>query len=437
MEPRERHDGGEAGRGRSLAPPADGADLDRLRTRIEGLRPRLSTPVGEPAEPPAKAPPKKDRVQRTWRRDAAALVVVFMATRVILTVIGLVSRDLVPGPVVRPRPVGVGPSFSSLPFLDVWAEWDSSWYLSIAKFGYDALPQEGPYANYAFFPLYPLLARSVGWLTGGPFVGGLVVSNAAFLLACTFLYRLVVLDHDEETARRAVKYLFAAPAAFVFSAMLTESLFLALAVMCFYFARTKRWWAVGVLGFLLALSRGPGLLVAIPLLWTYLRQCRFSLRRVRPDVLWLALFPAGVWVFMAINEAVTGDALAFTHIQVTAWGHRAQNPVVALWRAVSGDNPVHRFNGWYTVCVLTFGLVLLRRLGTAYGLFVLVSVLPPMSYGAWEAMTRYTVVAFPLYVVAARFTNEKPRLDQAVTIGLVLLQGFLMSQWANNGPLVI
>jgi hypothetical protein len=277
----------------------------------------------------------------------------------------------------------------------------------------------------------------VGWFAGGPFIGGLVVSNVAFLVACVFLYRLVGLDTDASTARRAVRYLFAAPASFLFSAMLTESTFLALSVMCFYFARTRRWGAVGVVGFLLALSRAPGVLVVIPLLWMYGRQRGFSLRRARPDVLWLALFPAGLLVFMAVNEVVTGDALAFAHIQVTAWGHRLQNPLSSLWRNLSGENSFWRFNAWYLLGVLALTVAFLRRLGTHYVLFVLIVVLPPMSYGVWYSMVRYTAVLFPLCIVAARVTGGRPRLDLAVTIALVLLQGFLMSQWANNSVLVV
>jgi hypothetical protein len=385
----------------------------------------------------AEAAPQRGRVAQPWRRELLGLVVLFVVTRSALVGVGLFSRDLVPGPVVHPQPLGIGTSYSSHAFLDLWGQWDTSWYLSIAEDGYKSVPLQGPFANYAFFPLYPLLARWVGWFVGGPFIGGLVVSNVAFLVACVFLYRLVALDADVTTARRTVTYLFAAPGAFLFSAMLTESTFLALSVMCFYFARTDRWGAVGLLGFLLALSRAPGVLVVVPLLWMYGKRRGFSLRRARPDALWLALFPAGLLVFMAVNEAVTGDALAFTNIQITAWGHRLQNPFLSLWRNLSGENYLWRFNAWYVLGVFGLTVALLKRLGTTYLLFVLVAVLPPLTYGVWYSMVRYTVVVFPLYMAGARATAGRPHLDQAVVIALALLQGFLMSQWVNNGLIVI
>ena len=436
MKPPRRFDEGVMGPSRSRS-PHDGADLDGLGARIAELRGRLlpepapRRPVREGAAPPAPE-------ERQWGREVVGVVVLFVATRLVLTAIGLVSRELVPGPVVHPRPLAVGPTFSSYAFLDIWGEWDTSWYLSIARYGYQPMPLDGALANYGFFPLYPLLARWVGWFVGSPFIGGLIVSNAAFAVACAYLYRLMAIDDDLETARRAVKYLFAAPAAFLFSAMLTESLYLALVVMCFYYARTGRWWAVGVAGFLLTLTRGPGVFVALPLLWVYLEQRGFSLRRVRLDALWLVALPAGVGVFMLFNWELTGDPLAFAHIQFTGWGHHLRNPLSALWQAVSGDNVFLSFNAWYIIGVLVLILISLRRLGVAYALFALISALMPLLYSLpTGSMTRYTVVIFPLYVVAARFTDGRPGVDQAITIASALLQGFLMSQWANNSLLVV
>jgi hypothetical protein len=418
MKHRPRSDQGETAGARALAPQP--------------------TPAPEPrAVVTEEAAEEHERVARPWQRDAVGLITVFVVTRIVLTAIALVARELGPGPVLRPRPLGVGGPYSEAEFLDVWGAWDSSWYLSIALYGYKPMPVEGALANYGFFPLYPLLARVVGSMVGGAYMGGLVVSNAAFLVACVFLYRLVALDDDVGTARRAVKYLFAAPGAFLFSAMLTESLYLALVLMCFYFGRTRRWWAVGLLGFPLALTRGPGVFAVIPLAWMYLGQHGFSPRRVRLDVLWLALFPAGVWVFMVVNELVTGDAMSFTRIQVTGWGHHLQNPVSALAAAISGD-VFSRFNGWYMTGVVVLTFALLMRFGAVYALFVLISVLVPLFYGVpWSAMVRYSVVIFPFYIVAARLTVRRPGLDQAVTVALALLQGFLMSQWANNSLLLI
>ena len=414
------------------------SDLDRLAARIADLRVRYLAEDLAPKEPVIEARPEPASGERPHQRNGSDLVVLFLVTRVALVAIGLASRALMPGPVVHPRPLGVGPTFSSFSFLDLWGQWDTSWYVSIAEHGYKPEPLEGALANYGFFPLYPLLARWVGWTVDSPYIGGLIVSNAAFLVACVYLYRLVTIEDDVETARRTVKYLFAAPAAFLFSAMLSESLYLALVVMCFYFARARRWWAVGLSGFLLALSRGPGFLAVAPLLWMYLEQRGFSRRRIRPDVLWLTLLPAAVGVFMLFNWDLTGDPLSFARIQLTGWGHHLRNPFSALWGAVTGGDAVLSFNGWYMIGVLVVIVLSLRTLGAAYGSFALISALTPLLYSVpGGSMARYTVVIFPLYIVAARLTRHRPGLDQGVTIALAVLQGFLMGHWVHNSLLVV
>ena len=178
--------------------------------------------------------------------------------------------------------------------------------------------------------------------------------------------------------------------------------------------------------------------LALPLLWVYLEQRRFSLRRLRPDGLWLALLPAGLGVFVLFNWELTGDPLAFAHIQLTGWGHHLQNPLSALWRGMTGGDVFVSFNSWYMAVVLALTLAAVRKLGVAYALFALMSVVLPLVYSVpGGSMVRYTVVIFPLYVVAASAIRGRPGLDQAVTVASALLQGFLMSQWVNNSLLVI
>ena len=71
--------------------------------------------------------------------------------------------------------------------VDVWARWDSDWYLRIAESGYD-----WPSSTPAFFPLYPLLVGGLGRLLDDHFLlAGLVISLVACAVAFVLLYRLV------------------------------------------------------------------------------------------------------------------------------------------------------------------------------------------------------------------------------------------------------
>ena len=91
--------------------------------------------------------------------------------------------------------------------IDVWARWDSDWFLRIAEHGY-AWPSSTP----AFFPLYPLLVAGLGRLCSGHAVlAGVVVSLAAGAAAFALLYRLTLDRLGEDVARRTVVFLAPSP----------------------------------------------------------------------------------------------------------------------------------------------------------------------------------------------------------------------------------
>ena len=157
------------------------------------------------------------------------------------------------------------------------ARWDASWYLVIAHYGYR--PDLGPFtaSRSAFFPLYPLGLRGLSDLGLPPVLAGVLISLVAFALALYGIHRLVTLDlhlAHPSTARLAVLLTAFAPMAFFFSAVYTESLYLALSVGVFWFARHGRWMWVGLLGALAAATRSTGVLLVLPALLLYLHGPR-------------------------------------------------------------------------------------------------------------------------------------------------------------------
>ncbi|MGH3146802.1 MAG: mannosyltransferase family protein, partial [Rubrobacter sp.] len=114
--------------------------------------------------------------------------------------------------------------------LNIWAHWDGVWYVQIATEGYAA---HAP-ASTAFFPLYPLLVRSLAELFGGPIslgavsLWGTLLSLTALPFALYFVYRIAEDGWGEGVARGAVVALAFFPTAFFLNAAYTESLFLAL-----------------------------------------------------------------------------------------------------------------------------------------------------------------------------------------------------------------
>ena len=150
------------------------------------------------------------------------------------------------------------------------ARWDGAWYLWIAHYGYEPAMGAATAQRAAFFPLYPLALRGVSELGIPAILAGVLVSVAALGLALYGIHRLATLElRGRGVARTAVLVMAFAPMAFFFSAVYSESLYLALSVGVFWAARHGRWWLVGVLGALAGATRSAGIVLLVPALILY------------------------------------------------------------------------------------------------------------------------------------------------------------------------
>jgi hypothetical protein len=370
-------------------------------------------------------------------RELAFILGLIVVTRVALTGLGIFLHGL-----------GHLPLAPLENFTDIWNVWDGRLYIDIARDGYSATPLNGQgMANYAFFPLYPLLIRLVTSVVGNYAVAGLLVSNLCLLVACVYLYRYVALDSDADTgtAKRAAKYLILFPMAFLFSAVLTESLFLALSIACLYYARRGNWLFAGLLGFFVPLTRLPGLAILVPLAYEYLRQHvtrpaatrRPDLKGLfKPELIALLLPPVGFGIWVAFNYNLTGDLLGFIRVQSTWGGHFTLPPVELLYRLL--QESAYIFTGAiFTIAALVLMILFYKKVDFGGWLFgALLICIPLFSTQSGYSMLRYLAVVFPLCIIAAKLTKDR-RIDIAFTIALVILQAILMAFWTLWSPLIV
>jgi len=193
----------------------------------------------------------------------------FIVTR--LAIFGVIALSLATVGIDRGLPM----PRNAPPLLAGLLRWDSQHYAYIVEHGYDRV-------RTAFFPLYPLLVKGLSLVIGNVFVAGVVLSNVALLVALGYLYALTRAMHGEATARRAALYLAGAPAAVFFSAMYTESLFIALAAATLYHARKGHWARAACAGALAAATRNTGVVLSTVIVLEALRQGGVSLMLQRP-----------------------------------------------------------------------------------------------------------------------------------------------------------
>ena len=319
-------------------------------------------------------------------------------------------------------------------FTDVWARWDSVFFVRIAEHGYD-------HTSAAFYPLYPGLVALLGRVFFGHYVvAGIVVSLAAALGAFVLLYRIAEERLGADGAQRAVLYLALFPMALFLQAVYSESLYLLLVLAAFVLAERGRFAAAGVVSGLAILTRvtGLALLPALAVLAWRARDRRRAFAGLALAVPVAAAYPLLLW-------QQVGDPWAFWNAQ-DRWHRRlsAAGPFGGIWQALVHWTPSHAdfqhavaVNAESLVALVLFvplAIVAWRRFGAPYGLFAVLSLALPLSYPSarWPLLSlpRFGLVIFPLFLALAALTAGRPRLHTGVVACSGVLLGVAIVQWA-------
>ncbi|HTQ67286.1 MAG TPA: mannosyltransferase family protein [Solirubrobacteraceae bacterium] len=364
------------------------------------------------------------------------------------------------------------------------ARWDSNWYLLIAHYGYH--PALGAYtvSRSAFFPLYPLGLSLISGLGVPPVAAGVLLSVCALAAALYGLHRLTTLElgahGGSDVARIAVYALAFAPMTFFLSAVYSESLYLALSIGLFWSARQGRWGYVGLLGALASATRSTGVVLLVPALILYLygpRRDRPPDRaragigegwrrllpryRVRREVLWLALVPAGLVAYGAYLGAGGGDPLAPLSAQ-GVWSRHFAGPFLATWDGlkaafdgarqlismqrthlyfpVGGEDPFvaasHNLILFAFLAAAVPAVIgVVRRLPLAYGAYVVAALALPLSYPVSSqplmSLPRFLLVLFPLFMWLGDWLVRHPRAQRPMLAGSVALMVVFGAQFAT------
>lgn len=319
------------------------------------------------------------------------------------------------------------------------ARFDSGWYASIARHGYQWDFEAGT-GNIVFFPLYPLLMRALSSASGmSLFLAGSVLSHLFFFAGLLALAAYLGEGPRRPDPAAVVFSMLAWPWAFFLLAVYTESLFLLLAAAALLLARKGAAGATFLFGVLAGLTRLSALALIPPLIWLAVSGRRE--RRVR--LLAAAASPAlGVGMFLTYLGVRYRDALIFLRAERSGWGRSLASPMVLLdpfSRAlenmqrkgfVHAGPLVDLVGPLFLVVALVW---LARRHHVAEALYVGSGALLILLSGDLSSSGRYALVLFPAFRFAASFLRSPRRLPWATLAVLsLLLQLYLIARFVNN-----
>jgi hypothetical protein len=339
-----------------------------------------------------------------------------------------------------------GPHLSLV--FNVFAQWDSGWFIRIAEHGYDVEQSA------SFFPLYPLVVRGVADVLHSTVIAGVLVSVVAAGVAAIAVFKIAQRLVSDAVASDSVLLLALFPFAFVFTAVYSDALFLALASWSFLAALRRQAILAGVLGGLAVATRPTGLALLpalLVLLWPEERTPRSVLRPLA-----LILLPAALGAYALYLHVHFDDAGAFYRSQSVFWLRETPTlgPLQGAWDVLRtakegaaelvlhlpADNGFpggfedsqqrgtwNLLQGLLLVSAAGLTWVAWKRLGAAFGLYstaVIVIVLStPAAVVPLVSVPRFLLADFPLFIALAAVAAPRPRLRLGLIIGFAAVGG--------------
>ena len=224
-----------------------------------------------------------------------------------------------------------------LPVSQALRDWDGNWYLEAAN-GYDyPVVTADPIgtSDIAFFPVFPLLIRTVAAWTGlTPYAAGIVVAGIFGLLAIVTIWLLMNAISGPEVADRTAWLVAFFPGSIALTLVYSEGVMVTAAAACLLALVQRRWWLAGVLGAVASASRPNGIAVAV--------ACGVAaLLALHRDRDWQSLAapvlaPMGFVLYMAWLWFRTGAVDVWFRVQREGWFERVdwgrrQLDEVTLW----------------------------------------------------------------------------------------------------------
>jgi len=324
-----------------------------------------------------------------------------------------------------------------------WANFDGIHYLTIAGEGY---------SNQArFMPFYPILisilnrAVNANTYSSTQLLTAQLISNSAMILSLIFLYKLLILDHSKKTVQKSILYLALFPSAFFLSAVYSESTFLLLTVLAFYFARQKQWGKVGLVTALSLITRLTGLATLTAVTFEFIYQnkhhflAKISLKQKFNKIkhFWsLLLTPIPLIIYSYYNHLKWGSWLYFIQAHGELGNSRSTGtlifPLQTIYRYIKiflslSPKQYELWLSWIELGVFIFAVWLTfiawkKKIRPSYLVFTITALLIPSFSGTFSGLPRYILVIFPLFLALALIKNRTVHyLYLVITIPLLIL----------------
>jgi Gpi18-like mannosyltransferase len=369
--------------------------------------------------------------------DFRYVLIIFLISRIALEIVGILSAFYFPPAqaVFKIRDLQYH-ARQSQP-LEMWARWDSEWYLLIADHGYASYEyfKDAAGGRYLqqdsskFFPAYPIAIRILTFITGNSVLSGFLISNICALLFLYFFLRLASKFMSTDNAVNAAILYIVFPTSLFLSAIYAESMFLAAIVAAFLFVEERKLWFAVIACAIAVLTRPQGALALPALAWLAWQRFEKSPMISTAVIIAAVCLPLAGYL-MYIDK--TFGSMSWISQSQTYWRGEMKYPFYAFVRFFQNNIAIHGQHN--SMIDFTFAIVQIivlvfsfRRIPLPYVLYSLIALLFPLSSSLFS-FSRLCLANFPFFLVLPPLLG---RLNLAVQIFCAIILAFFMAAFAN------
>lgn len=370
------------------------------------------------------------------------LLILFIFSRIFMIFIGCVYIALTKNNVI---------------ITDLFCKWDSGWYKDIIENGYMLEPMghpSGDAANWAFFPLYPMICRVFYLITHIDANSiGLIISNICFFVAVVYSCKYIIFTRKDMDYNIVAILMLFGPWTFYFNSVYTESLFVMLIVMHFYYAKKEKFLAAGCIAALASATRLAGCFLVFFLLWNIYNKYKnnkdkyslinfiIEILKKPKDCLALLICPLGTFSYMLYLYCFIGDAWAFKHIE-KAWGRSYTGIEILKEWIIEISNVFIRKDVigilLVLVCFYVYYLYFKLLKEKRYDEFIfgfLSITLPFLS--SYYSMPRYIIGSFFIFPLITQQIEKFDKYKMIIINVLITSEILLLYCWMNGADFLI
>ncbi len=337
--------------------------------------------------------------------------------------------------------IGVNPKIPTeqlwelgMPIVNLFSRWDSGWYAQIALRGYPSIINPLSH-HWTWFPLFPVSMR----VLGQPFFGllnsiqavilaGFLISNILFFVNLILFYKLseLVLGNRKLGFYSSLFFAFW-PGSLFYSCVYSESLFMTLTLVAFYFLEKGKIIKLTLFGFLSGLTRSNGFLSFIPFLYDGFKERSLKI------IFQAFLVFTPYLLFNLYGYLSTGLFPIREIVSRQYWG----TPSFFLIQLADIEiEYAILFSIEYCLVILPFFFIFLSKdlaltiftlnwKGTSkdakyYG-YSLANLIILLFYSIVANVHRYAIVILPIYWIYAKIFNAKPNVGMFLLNLMIIL----------------